>query len=782
MFQKTLSLVLCASGLSISAALGFSTDPSSLARNFGTTSATTNAPIVVTATFSNGGAFALRGFWYAEQIPSGLKVTVLGLRLNGQSVANYTFESGLDSDVYPGCTPYRWVLERPTGFTENNPVSANATVQVQYSITSPTVGSFNLQQFDWAGYNPANTNASFGYSESSDAQSVGFNAGSPPAYPILTLATSGMNFSTIPGTNPPSQTLAIANNGGGTLSWTVVTDGSAPAWLAVSPTNGVGNGAVTVSVASASLAAGVYRKAITVSAVGATNSPQTVTVTLANMVPVQGLVCYWALDEGLGTTATDASGSGNNGMLFNSPTWTAGKISGALSFNGVNNYVSTAALNLSGTRAVSVSLWANRTYSKAGGHTLFESTADFNNSTTGFGLFPDDSSTCSGGGMLAGVRGNAGYNLKCYAQPTSGVWHHLVAVFDKSQSALNEVGLYVDGILQTANAQVFSSANTNNFGTNPLYLMSRGGSGEFNNGVIDDFRVYSRALSVAEVQQLYALGTTPVTAPMLAVSPGNLTFSAVAGSSPVNQMLGITNAGGGTLSWTAVADGTAPAWLTVNPTTGTGNGAGSVTVASATLVAGTYSKNITVTAIGVTNSPQTVTVSLTLNSALALPFQTNLTLTGLQSLTVTNTATGADLQVNPLIYALQGPSGANIDTNGVIRWQPTTAQVPSTNLFTTVVSGSGAPPPSATNNFGVAVRAVPNPPEITSLYFSNGLPVLAWTSSAGSGYRVQYVDDLTDANWTHLSPDVTADGSTATTTDTTGLSRQRFYRILVLAP
>src|SRR3990172_2947703 len=107
MMQKTISLILCASGLSISAALGFSTDPSSLGRNFNTVSATTNAPIVVTATFTNGGGLASRGFYYAEQIPSGLNVMAISLRLNGQSVTNYTFESGLDSEVYPGCTTYR---------------------------------------------------------------------------------------------------------------------------------------------------------------------------------------------------------------------------------------------------------------------------------------------------------------------------------------------------------------------------------------------------------------------------------------------------------------------------------------------------------------------------------------------------------------------------------------------------------------------------------------------------------------------------------------------------
>jgi hypothetical protein len=280
MIQKTFSLLLCASGLSISAAWGFSTDPSSLARKFDTTSVTTNAPIVVTATFTNGSGVARRGFYYTEQIPSGLTVTVLGLKLNGQNIANYTFESGLDSDVYPGCTPYRWVLERPTVFTENNPVPANATVQIQYALSSPAVGSFSLQQFSWAGYYPANTNASFGCSESSDAQSVSFNAGAPPAYPILAISASAMNFSANPGADPASQTLGIANSGGGTLNWTVVADGTAPAWLTVSPANGVGNGTTRVAVASASLGPGVYNKTMTVSAAGATNSPQTVTVTL----------------------------------------------------------------------------------------------------------------------------------------------------------------------------------------------------------------------------------------------------------------------------------------------------------------------------------------------------------------------------------------------------------------------------------------------------------------------------------------------------------------------
>ncbi|HZR15726.1 MAG TPA: LamG-like jellyroll fold domain-containing protein [Verrucomicrobiae bacterium] len=236
-----------------------------------------------------------------------------------------------------------------------------------------------------------------------------------------------------------------------------------------------------------------------------------------NGAPTQGLVCYWKFDEGSGAVATDSSGIGNTGKLINSPTWSSGRVGGALSFNGQNNAVSTPAINLSGTRAVSVALWVNRTYSKTGGHSLVESSTGISGSTTGFMLFPDDSSTCAGGGMLVGLQGNAGYNLKCYAQPSSGIWHHLVVIFDKSQAAANEIQLYLDGILQSAQAQPASSDNTNYFGNNPLYLMSRAGSGDFASGVIDDFRIYNRALSASEIQQLY--GATKPTVTL--TSPGN---------------------------------------------------------------------------------------------------------------------------------------------------------------------------------------------------------------------------------------------------------------------
>src|SRR6185436_17205191 len=59
-------------------------------------------------------------------------------------------------------------------------------------------------------------------------------------------------------------------------------------------------------------------------------------------------VGYWKFNEGSGTTVADASGNGNTGTLVNGPAWTSGGISGALSFDGVDDYINvphTTALN-----------------------------------------------------------------------------------------------------------------------------------------------------------------------------------------------------------------------------------------------------------------------------------------------------------------------------------------------------------------------------------------------------------------------------------------------------
>src|SRR5206468_2548899 len=100
-----------------------------------------------------------------------------------------------------------------------------------------------------------------------------------------------------------------------------------------------------------------------------------------------------------------------------------------------------------------------------------------------------------------------------------------------------------------------------------------------------------------------------------AVSPSSLSFSSVAGgANPASQSLSVTNSGGGSLSYTVSDDA---AWLSESPASGTAPGSPSVSVNATGLAAGTYTATITVDGGGVSGSPKTVPVSLTVSPAQA---------------------------------------------------------------------------------------------------------------------------------------------------------------------
>jgi hypothetical protein len=135
-----------------------------------------------------------------------------------------------------------------------------------------------------------------------------------------------------------------------------------------------------------------------------------------------------------------------------------------------------------------------------------EVTPDFNNSTTGFMIDPN-SSFGGGGQFEAGLRGDAGYNQVLFARPSLG-WHHYAFIFNKAAGSATEVIPYVDGVA-VPYTKTTSVDNTNNFGLDTLYFMSRGGSALFGNGTLDEVQVYTQALSASQIQSLAAAYTAP---------------------------------------------------------------------------------------------------------------------------------------------------------------------------------------------------------------------------------------------------------------------------------
>jgi hypothetical protein len=102
----------------------------------------------------------------------------------------------------------------------------------------------------------------------------------PPPGAAISRTPASLTASCTQGANPSHQTFQVSNSGGGTLSYTI---SDSAAWLSCSPASGTSTGAsntVTVSYATSGLAAGTYSATITIAASGASNSPQTIPVSL----------------------------------------------------------------------------------------------------------------------------------------------------------------------------------------------------------------------------------------------------------------------------------------------------------------------------------------------------------------------------------------------------------------------------------------------------------------------------------------------------------------------
>ena len=189
-----------------------------------------------------------------------------------------------------------------------------------------------------------------------------------------------------------------------------------------------------------------------------------------------------------------------------------------------------------------------------------------------------------------------------------------------------------------------------------------------------------------------------------------------------------------------------------------------------------------VTPLSATNSFAVVVNEI--NVAPVLPAPADQALAGLQPLLVTNTASELDMPPVTLSYQLVGaPPTAAIDANGVITWTPAVADVPSTNVFTTVVTdnnpwAANAQQLSATNSFTVMVNLPAAPaPEIQSITVTDSLATITWASTPSRVYRLQCVDSLGSTNWQDLTLDVSAAAPTTAATDDVSGVASRFYRV-----
>lgn len=209
---------------------------------------------------------------------------------------------------------------------------------------------------------------------------------------------------------------------------------------------------------------------------------------------LEDLVAWWKFEEGSGTTVSDSTSVNNQGTATGGFSWASGKEGTyAGGFNGSNSVVTVAdAPELNPTSEITICAWLYQ-----------DSLSDLNTA----GLIVGKGGVDLVGGYELGVKAtDVNFSLhltggKVWSSPdfsmTTGTWNHIALTYNGS-----DIFLYKDGVILYQN----TGSGTIITGSHVLTLGKRttgNNNIDYLDGRLDDVRIYSRALSTAEIVKIY---------------------------------------------------------------------------------------------------------------------------------------------------------------------------------------------------------------------------------------------------------------------------------------
>ena len=313
--------------------------------------------------------------------------------------------------------------------------------------------------------------------------------------PIVTIDTPVGNVAYLVGTNVGLvlNATVTATNPTDTVTWSEL---SGPTNFAFIETTNSDTGVILTN-------AGIYVLQCTANNGHLLGSTEVTAIVAADVLTSTNLL-HWTFDEGAGTNVIDVSGSGNNGVLVGSPTWTSNGITGgAINFDGGNDFVRQAGSKsyLNGLPAFTLSLWIKTGTTNVDG---------------GFFAGADDTYTNETLSMVARQTASCGTNsdvIEVTVPTTRGVVHHISASGAIQPLQWENIiltwsntvapSLYINGQLDQPHAGMVEA-----FGalTNcPEFIVGKGLTNSLGswNGSVDDVRLFLRALSANEALALY---------------------------------------------------------------------------------------------------------------------------------------------------------------------------------------------------------------------------------------------------------------------------------------
>jgi hypothetical protein len=211
-----------------------------------------------------------------------------------------------------------------------------------------------------------------------------------------------------------------------------------------------------------------------------------------NVPPPPVFIAQYLFNETSGTSAADATGNGRTATLAGGTSWVAGRSGGAVNLNGTDGHVRVPSGIMSGVNDFTVAGWV-----RIGTIATWSRIFDFGTGTNGY-LFLTPRSG-SGTARFAITSSGAGgeQQINAPAALPANTWTHVAVTLTGNLGVL-----YVNGAEVARNANL--TVRPGSLGSTGLNYLGRSqyAGDPFLAGQLDDFRVYSRALSATEIRVL----------------------------------------------------------------------------------------------------------------------------------------------------------------------------------------------------------------------------------------------------------------------------------------
>lgn len=234
----------------------------------------------------------------------------------------------------------------------------------------------------------------------------------------------------------------------------------------------------------------------------------------------RGLVAYYRFDETSGQTVCDSSPTSQHGRAVNAQEtmWTSGQVDGGLHFNGALYESFVLFPSLSGsclefsplTASFTASAWVRFDSFHPAEFSLGDVVAMHGSAggvDGGWGIGATDGCGLTTAAVSITPPGSVQRVNRCGATALEvDTWYHLAGVYDGSSLSLD---IYLDGVKDSGDLTAGSPPMPSSIEAPPAsqcpYLAASANQRNLLQGTLDEFRLYDRALTAAEITELYSI-------------------------------------------------------------------------------------------------------------------------------------------------------------------------------------------------------------------------------------------------------------------------------------